>query len=133
MVETVVNATLSKVWEAWTTPLHIQNWNFASSDWECPYAENDLKVGGKFVFRMSAKDGSASFDFNGIYTEITPLTFIAYTIEGGRKVSVTFEKVSDTETKVIETFEPENENSLELQRSGWQSIINNFKQYVETI
>ena len=132
-VETFINSDLSKVWEAWTNPIHIQKWNFASNDWECPYVENDVKVGGKFLFRMSTKDGSASFDFNGIYTEVTPLAHISYTIEGGRKVSVLFEKISDTETKVIETFELENENPKEMQHRGWQAILNNFKQHVETL
>ncbi len=132
-VTTVVTSPLTHVWNAWITPSHIQKWCHASDDWECPYAENDLRVDGKFLTRMSAKDGSVSFDFNGIYTEVSELSKTSYTIEGGRKVEVIFEKVSDTETRVTATFDPEDINPLEMQQGGWQSILNNFKSYTETI
>ena len=130
-VEAIVHADVEKVWDMWTVPIHIQNWNHASDDWECPHAENDVKVGGKFLFTMSAKDKSESFDFNGIYTEVTPHKSIAYTIEGGRTVTVLFEEVEGG-VRVVETFEMENENSEELQRNGWESILYNFKKYVES-
>lgn len=130
-VEAAVNAPAEKVWDMWTSPDHITHWVFASDDWHAPRAENDIRTGGRFLTRMEAKDGSAGFDFTGVYTEVTPFTSIAYTIDDGRTVSITFEKISDTETKVTETFEMESENSEELQRSGWQSILDNFKKYVE--
>jgi uncharacterized protein YndB with AHSA1/START domain len=129
-VETIVKSSLENVWEKWTKPEHIQNWNFASPDWCCPKVENNLEVGGKFSAIMSAKDGSSSFDFNGIYTKVEPLKEISYTIEGGRTVSINFSQTPEG-VKVVETFEMENENSEELQRQGWQAILNNFKHYVE--
>ena len=131
-VEVSVARGLHQVWKSWTEPAQIQRWNHASDDWECPYAENNLVVGGTFTARMSAKDGSAGFDFNGTYTDIIPLAKIAYTIEGGRQVVVTFEPLSPTATKVSETFDPETENTPDLQRAGWQSILNNFKKHVES-
>jgi uncharacterized protein YndB with AHSA1/START domain len=130
-IETTISASREKVWEYWASPEHIQAWAFASDDWECPYAENDVRTGGKFLTRMQAKDGSTGFDFSGTYTEVTPLEYIAYTMEDGRKVTITFEKVGENETKVIETFDPEDTNPREMQQSGWQSILDNFKKYAE--
>jgi len=125
-----VHADIDTVWEYWNNPTHIQNWAFASDDWECPYAENSLIVGGTFVSTMSAKDKSASFNFSGIYTTVIPKSLIEYTMEDGRKVSVSFEQVEDT-VQITETFDPESENTLELQKAGWQAIVGNFKSYVE--
>ncbi len=129
-VKTTINAPLEKVWSFWNEPKHITNWYFASDDWHSPNAENDLKVGGKFLYRMEAKDGSFGFDFNGIYDVVELNKLIEYKIEGGRKVNISFTSNADT-TTITETFEPENENSLELQQGGWQAILNNFKKYVE--
>ncbi len=129
-IEVLVARDKAQVWDAWTMPDHIQHWNFASDDWECPYAENNPVTGGTFLARMSAKDGSTSFDFNGVYTNVVPQEIIEYTLEGGRKVRVLFWSEA-TGTMVTEIFEPEQENTLELQKNGWQSILNNFKQYVE--
>jgi uncharacterized protein YndB with AHSA1/START domain len=129
-VEATIQSTLETVWEMWTNPVHIRNWNHASPDWECPHAQNDVSVGGRFVFTMAAKDGSTQFDFNGTYTEVTYPTSLAYTIEGGRTVSVGFMKDGDN-VHVVETFELEAINSEALQRSGWQAILDNFKHYVE--
>ena len=129
-VENTVNAPVEKVWHYWTSPEHICKWNNASNDWHTPRAENDLRVGGKFLSRMEAKDGSMGFDFNGMYSEVKPNKLIAYTIEGGRKVKITFTSLGNS-TKVVETFEAENENSIELQRGGWQAILDNFKKYTE--
>ena len=129
-VEAIVQAPVEKVWECWTKPEHITKWNNASDDWHTPHATNDLRVGGKFLSRMEARDGSMGFDFNGVYDDVKINELIAYTIEGGRKVSITFSPAGN-ETKVTETFETENENSLELQRGGWQAILNNFKKYTE--
>jgi uncharacterized protein YndB with AHSA1/START domain len=129
-IETLVHAPIEKVWEYWTEPQHIQQWNAASSDWHTPEATNDLRVGGEFHARMEAKDKSAGFDFWGTYTEAVPHKRIAYTMGDGRKVTVTFETTEDG-VKIVETFETENTNSPEMQRSGWQAILDNFKHHVE--
>ena len=130
-VETTVNDPIEKVWEFWTEPEHIINWNFASDDWECPRATNDVKVGGNFSATMAAKDKSASFDFMGTYTKVEEGNLLEYKMPDGREVKVIFDSVSDTETKVTEIFDPETENSVDMQRDGWQAILNNFKKYVE--
>ncbi|MFD2163530.1 SRPBCC family protein [Paradesertivirga mongoliensis] len=129
-VEATVNAPVSKVWKLWTGAEHITNWCNASDDWHAPYAENDLKVGGKFTTTMAAKDGSFSFDFGGIYDVVEENKLIEYTMGDGRHVSVTFEQQGN-QTKVVETFDAENQNSEEMQRSGWQAILDNFKKYTE--
>lgn len=129
-VETTVKAPIEKAWEAWTTPKDIICWNNASDDWHTPAAENDLRPGGKFLYRMEAKDGSFGFDFSGVYDEVKPNEHIAYTIGDGRKVEVAFTS-NGSETKVVETFEAEAEHSIEMQRSGWQAILDNFKKYAE--
>ena len=129
-VSVIVNAPLQKVWQFWTLPEHIKQWNFASDDWHTPKAENDLQVGGKFLSRMEAKDGSFGFDFLGVYDEIKENELITYTMGDGRKAKIIFINEGNA-TKVIETFEAENENSIELQQGGWQAILNNFKKYSE--
>lgn len=129
-VETIVNASLEQVWAKWNEPAHITKWAFASDDWEAPRAENDLRTGGKFTTRMAAKDGSAAFDFGGIYTTVEPMTVIEYDMTDTRHVAVQFTPLPNG-TKVTETFDPETENSEEQQRSGWQAILDNFKKYVE--
>lgn len=131
-VATSINASIDSVWAHWNTPDHITKWYNASDDWHTPRATNDLKVGGKFLFRMEAKDGSFGFDFIGVYTSVIENKSIEYTIADGRKVSIHFSENSGI-TTVTEIFEPENENSLELQQAGWQAILDNFKKYVETI
>ncbi|MEH7086574.1 SRPBCC family protein [Neobacillus drentensis] len=129
-VETTVYAPVAKVWEYWTEPKHITQWNNASDDWHTPVAENDLKVGGKFLTRMEAKDGSFGFDFGGIYDEVKVNEVISYTMGDGRKVDVTF-KGQEDETQVIETFDAETTNPIEMQQAGWQAILDNFKKYAE--
>lgn len=129
-VTTTVAADREKVWKYWTTSLHIEKWNAASADWECPHAENDLRPKGIFLFRMSAKDGSVGFDFKGVYTQVIEFEKIAYTIDDGREVTVQFTLTEDG-VRIEETFELETENGEELQRAGWQAILNRFKQYVE--
>ncbi|MCF6130531.1 SRPBCC domain-containing protein [Flavobacterium sp. AS60] len=124
------NENLEKVWDHFTKPEHIVNWNNASDDWHCPKSENDLKVGGTFTATMAAKDGSVSFDFTGTYSEVIPMKKFVYTIADGRKVTVKFD-VLDNHVIVTENFEPENIHSIELQRGGWQSILDNFKKYLE--
>jgi uncharacterized protein YndB with AHSA1/START domain len=131
-VEATINASVLQVWEKWTTPEHIIQWNNASDDWHTPSAENDLKVGGKFSSRMEAKDGSIGFDFWGFYDTIKHNELIEYTLGDERKVKIEF-IANGSETRVIETFEAENENSVELQQAGWQAILNNFKKFVESV
>lgn len=130
-VQVVVNAPIEKVWHYWNDPKHIPNWAFASDDWECPGAESDLCVGGKFRTVMSAKDKSASFDFEGVYTVVVPNETVEYDMPDGRHVVVAFSAGGDGVT-VTESFDPENENPIEMQRAGWQSILENFKKYVES-
>lgn len=132
LVETIVNAPLNLVWKLWIEPAHIKKWNNASDDWHTPAASNDLKVDGKFTYTMAAKDGSFSFDLGGIYTAVVENELIAYTLEDGRKVRVEFMKM-DSGIKIIELFEPENENSTEMQKAGWQAILDNFKKYAESV
>lgn len=129
-VEATVNASAGKIWQYWTEPKHIQKWNNASDDWHTPHAENDLRVGGKFRSRMEAKDGSFGFDFEGIYTEVKPLEKIKYLLADGRAVEILFSG-NETTTHIIENFDTENDNPIELQKQGWQAILNNFKKYVE--
>ncbi len=131
-VETVVNAPMERVWICWTDPLHIVKWNNASEDWHTPFAENDLRAGGKFLSRMEAKDGSAGFDFWGIYDEVRKEEYIAYTLGDERKVRITFER-KGKDTKIIETFEAEGTFSQEMQKSGWQAILDNFRKYSELV
>lgn len=130
-IEVIVDRHVEEVWAMFIDPKHIVNWNHASDDWECPYAKNDLKLNGRFVFRMTAKDKSASFNFSGTYKNIVPKKSISYVMDDRRKVSVTFQKMPDNETKVTEVFDPERVNPVTMQRTGWQAILNNFKSYVE--
>lgn len=130
-IEITILQPAEKVWEYLNSPLHIVKWNFAAPHWHCPRAENDLKVGGILRTRMEAKDKSYGFDFLGIYDEIIPLQFIRYHLEDGRNVCVELIKLDPDATKVIQTFDPEKENSREMQREGWYSILNNFHKYVE--
>jgi len=137
-VQALVNAPVKKVWEAWTTPAAIMQWNFASDDWYCPGAANDLRVGaandlrvgGKFTSRMEAKDGSFGFDFEGIYDEVVDLKKITYRMPDGRQATTTFTGKGE-KTEVTTIFDAETENSVELQQGGWQAILNNFKAYAE--
>ena len=130
IVETVVNAPIEKIWAYWTEPEHITQWNNASSNWHTPRVENDLKVGGKFKARMEAKDGSSGFDFEGTYTAVAEQEKIEYVLADGRKVIVEF-LPQNGRIMMRETFDAENMNSLEMQKSGWQSILENFKKHVE--
>lgn len=130
-VKASIQSPVEKVWQLWTDPGHIVNWNHASEDWHSPRATNDLRKGGKFSSRMEARDGSRGFDFEGIYDQVVEPRLIEYTMSDGRKVKVEFLSRGD-QTQVIETFDPEASNPVELQKQGWQSILNNFKKYVET-
>ncbi|MBK9047394.1 MAG: SRPBCC family protein [Bacteroidetes bacterium] len=129
-VSAIINAPIQKVWDYWTNPNHITGWNFASDDWHAPSAQNDLKVGGKFNSRMEAKDGSIGFDFEGVYDQVIPEKFIEYTLGDSRKVNIKFTSDGNT-TTIEESFEAESENPVEMQQTGWQMILNNFKRYTE--
>ncbi|MBL0913390.1 MAG: SRPBCC family protein [Bacteroidia bacterium] len=129
-VTSSVNAPVERVWEYWTNPQHIMRWNSASEDWHTPRAENDLRAGGKFSSRMEARDGSMGFDFEGVYDEVEPHSLISYTMADGRKVRISFSE-NDGFTEVRETFDPEGTNPVEMQRMGWQAILDNFKKYSE--
>lgn len=131
-VTTKVKASKEKVWECWTEPVHIKKWNQASDDWHTPSAENDLSVGGRFLYRMEAKDGSGGFDFTGYYDEIEPYKRIAYTLDDSRPVEVIFKELQDA-IEIIETFEAEDTFALDYQQQGWQAILEQFKKYTETI
>ncbi|MHB1048625.1 MAG: SRPBCC family protein [Bacteroidota bacterium] len=130
-VQVTVNSPVEKAWKIWNAPEHITKWCTASPDWHTPRAENDLRVGGRLFSRMEAKDGSAGFDFVATYTDIVNHKTIAYTMEDGRKVKITFSTDEKT-TTLVETFDAENENPVEMQREGWQTILNNFKAHVES-
>lgn len=130
-VITKVLSSVDKVWVCWTEAEHIVHWNFAADSWHCPSASNDLRVGGAFNYKMAAKDGSFSFEFIGEYTEIEDQKYIGYTMGDGRKAEIAFITDGKT-TEIVETFEAETQNSVELQKAGWQSIINNFKRHCES-
>jgi len=129
-IEATINAPVEKVWEFWNNPEHIKKWAFASPEWHAPKAENDLRVGGVFSTTMAAKDGSMSFDFGGTYDTVEENKLIAYRLEDGRKVKIVFEAAGDT-TNITETFDPETQNPIEMQKGGWQAILDNFKKHTE--
>lgn len=131
-VKTTIHSSIELVWAAWTSAEHITQWTFASDDWHAPYAEIDLKVGGRFKTTMAAKDESFSFDFSGTFTTVEQYKTIAYTMDDGRKAVIEFSQENGDVT-VVESFEPESQNSLEMQETGWQLILNNFKNYVDTL
>jgi uncharacterized protein YndB with AHSA1/START domain len=129
-VKTLVAADKKKAWEYYTDPAHITQWNFADPSWHCPRATNDMKPGGLYSARMEAKDGGGGFDFDATYLEIKPLEFFTYEF-GGRQAKVEFNEMQG-QTEVIVTFDPETENTVELQKNGWQAILNNFKKHTES-
>ena len=129
-IESTVNAPVEKVWNYWTAPEHITQWNTAIDTWHSPRAENELRVGGKFMARMEAKDGSMGFDFGGVYDEVKTNDTIRFTMSDGRKVHVQFTPQGNA-TKIVESFDAESQNPVDFQKAGWQSILDNFKKYVE--
>ena len=131
-VQTEIDAPVGLVWKCWTTPDDIVGWNAASDDWHTPWAKNDLREGGRFTSRMEAKDGSVGFDFAGTYTKVIQHEYIEYKMDDDRGVKIKFES-SGKKTNVLEQFEAETMNSVEMQKNGWQAILENFKKYVETI
>lgn len=129
-VQTVVKVPVDKVWEYWIAPEHIVGWAFASEDWEARDPENDLRPGGMFITRLAAKDGSAGFDFAGVYTAVRAHELIAYDLADGRHVDIEFTPIPEG-VAIRQTFDPENENPVEIQKSGWQAFLDNFKKYAE--
>lgn len=122
---------IDKVWEFYTEPEHITQWNFATPEWNCPSAKSDLRSGGNFSYRMEAKDGSFGFDYAGIFDEVIPENKLSYRLDDGRKVEVSFNKIDDSTTEIIEIFEPEASHPVEMQREGWNNILHNFEKYAE--
>ena len=131
-VHTEIESTIDKVWDSFTNPKHIVKWNNASPDWHTTKAIKNLIIGGKFLYRMEAKDASFGFDFEGTYDNIISNKHIEYTLGDGRKVRVTF-KSNNSSILVSQEFEPENENPSELQQTGWQATLSNFKKYTESL
>jgi uncharacterized protein YndB with AHSA1/START domain len=129
-IQTTISADIQKAWDYYTKLEHITKWNFAHPSWHCPTASNDMKIGGRYIARMEAKDGSFGFDFDATYTEIKEGESFSYEF-GGRYATVTF-KQHQGQIELTITFDPETENSIDLQRQGWQAILNNFKKYTET-
>ena len=129
-VQAIIKAPINKVWDYWTNPAHIVHWNFASADWHCPNATNNLEISGEFHYLMAAKDGSVSFDFGGTYQAIEINKQIDILLGDGRKMEVSFEETTEG-TQLTERFEPETMNAVELQKTGWQLILDNFKSYVD--
>jgi uncharacterized protein YndB with AHSA1/START domain len=129
-IKSTINAPVSKVWDYWTSPEHIVRWNSPSEDWHTPRAENDLRDGGKFLSRMEAKDGSFGFDFAGTYDKVVQHEIIDYTLGDGRRVHIRFAGTGN-ETNVDVDFEAEDINPIDMQRGGWQSILDNFRKYTE--
>jgi uncharacterized protein YndB with AHSA1/START domain len=129
-VKTVINASVQMVWFRWTNPDDILHWNNASEDWHTTKAVNELHIGGKFSYRMEARDGSIGFDFDGVYDKVLLHKEIAYTLGDDRKVKIVFNSLGN-QTEVVQTFEAEDTNPVELQQTGWQAIMDNFKRYVE--
>jgi uncharacterized protein YndB with AHSA1/START domain len=129
-IETTVQAPVEKVWKCWNEPEHIMQWCQASDDWHAPHAENDPRTGGKFTTTMAAKDGSFSFDFGGVYDQVIEHQLIEYTMGDGRKAKVVFTPEGDA-TKVVETFDMEDQNPEEMQREGWKAILESFRKHTE--
>jgi len=130
-VQQIIEAPVEKVWNFWTKPEHITQWNNASDDWYTPRAESDVRPGGRFVYRMEARDGSVGFDFGGTYDTVMSLKSLEYTLDDGRKVWIEFSTEGNS-TKISERFDPDSEHSVEMQQTGWQAIVDNFKKYAET-
>lgn len=131
-IETLIHAPINLVWDTWNSPNHVVHWNHASDDWHSPKADNNFVVGGKFVYRMEAKDNSFGFDFSGTYEEIVDKKRVVTRLDDNRLVKTEFHVENDS-VRIVETFEAEDQNSIELQREGWSAILNNYKLYTESL
>jgi uncharacterized protein YndB with AHSA1/START domain len=132
-VSATINAPLETTWNSYTQPEHITQWNFADASWHCPRASNDLRIGGKFSSTMAARDGSMEFDFSGTYTDVLEHQRIAYNMDDGRTATISFKALGDNQTEVTTVFEMESQNPEEMQRGGWQAILNEFKRHTESL
>lgn len=132
-IEITILASMDLVWECFTDRDHIEEWYFASEDWHCPNAENNFEVGGKFNYRMEAKQGGFGFNFTGVFDEIKTKKLIKYHLDDGREVEIKFVEENENTVKVFQDFQPETENPRDLQQNGWYAILNNFRKYVERI
>lgn len=130
VVQTTVKAPPERVWQGWTMPSDIKQWNAASEDWHTTKASIDLRVGGAFSYRMEAKDGSMGFEFKGTFTQVIPEQSLKFVFEDGRQVEVAFSAI-DQGTHVRETFDADTSHDIEQQRDGWQAILDNFKRHIE--
>lgn len=130
LVETTVDAPLARVWHAYSNPDDIIKWNAASDDWHTTSSTVDLRPGGQFSSRMEAKDGSFGFDFAGTYTKVVENELIEYEF-GDRYATIEFRESPDG-VRVIVTFDAEGENPVDMQREGWQAILDNFRRHVES-
>ncbi|EON74846.1 hypothetical protein ADIS_4678 [Lunatimonas lonarensis] len=128
---TAVNAKIEKVWQYYNQAQHIIHWNFATDEWCCPKVETDFIEGGKYLARMEAKDGSFGFDFEAVFDEIREPEWVAYTMGDGPRAEIEFREEGE-KTVVKISFDPDQSHSREMQRDGWQAILNNFKKYAET-
>jgi len=131
-IETTVQRPIQYVWTVWTTPKHITQWNAASDEWHCPTAENEVREGGTFSWRMEAKDGSMGFDFCGNYQEVHPPHKLVSKLEDNREIVVEFIE-KEGSTHVFERFEADSPESLDMERAGWQAILDRFKRYAENL
>lgn len=131
-IEATVHVPVAKAWKLWNETEHVKQWNNASPDWHTPEAENDVRTGGRFNYRMEAKDGSFGFDFGGVYDAVQPNELIEYTLGDGRKVKNSFEDQEGGKTHIVISFEAESQNPPEMQKGGWQAILDNFKKYAES-
>lgn len=131
-ISATVKASKQVVWSCYTDPAHIVNWNFASDDWHCPRAENNLTAGGKYAVFMEAKDGSFGFNLEAVYSNIVVGDSFVYLMADGREVSMALSSIGD-DTRIDIDFDAESLNPVDLQRQGWQAILNNFKKYTESL
>lgn len=135
MEKIILNTTILKpvleVWEYYTQPEHIKKWNITNENWVCPRAENDLRTGGRFNYRMETKDGSYGFDYAGTFDEVIPQQKLSYTLDDGRKAEVIFNKVDETTTEVFLDIEAETKNPVEMQKNGLDKILHSFELYSE--
>ena len=129
-ISTMTSASVEHAWRAFTTPADITRWNFAHHDWCCPSAEVDLRVGGAYKARMEAKDKNFGFDFEAVYEEVERHKAVTLAMSDGRRARTTFEAFRGG-TKVTTVFDAEAQNSIEMQRSGWQAILDNFRRHIE--
>ena len=130
-IEITILKPLEKVWEYFYNPKHIDKWNYPTPNWHCPKADIDFREGGSFDYRLEYKDKTFGYDFAGVITEISDRKYVKSTLKDGRKIEVHFNKIDENTTEVVEIFEPEQQYSREMQRTGFYAILDRFHKYVE--